>query len=257
MPKGIGLIVAGTEGVGKTTFAAEFPKKAECYSCPGDTGMEDLLELGVVSPSLVTNFDCTEYSQLFNGIRKSEAKTIIVDSLSGYEQLIQAHVCMEEYDNDFDKFFDYYKGPRQTVPRYVTEFCSMLENKRRQGQHVIVISHVADDVVKNPRGMDYTTTDLDLDKGARDIFKKWAANILFLALDPGIERVTKEVKRVAVEAKMKEGDTRVIFTQKSLVHVAKNKLGLPVIIPMGSSSEQAYDNFVKHLPPLYKEQLQD
>lgn len=256
MPKGIGLLILGTEGVGKTTFACELPKPIDGYSLY-ESGLEDLIELGKVYPKFTTNTNCEDYHKFLLDIKKSTASTLIIDSLSGYQRLLFDYITETKYEGDVDAFFSYYKGPRQEAPKYASDFCNILENKRRQGQHIVVIAHATDVLVKNPRGLDYTTTDLDMDQGIRDVFKKWAANILFMTVDPGISRVTKEVKRVATEAKMLDEDLRVIFTTKSLVHSAKNKLDLPQVIPMGHSAEEAYENFCSHLPPLFKDQLID
>ena len=255
MTKGIGILLAGTEGVGKTSFASEFPKRIDCFSIH-ETGFEDLIELGDISPKFSTDHQITNYSELVQGVSRSSASTIVVDSLVGYERILTEHVCRKEYEGDIQKFLDFYKGPRKSCPPYATEFWEILEHKRRSEKHVILISHVKAETFKNPRGLDYTTLDLDLDEGIRSVFKKFMANILFMDLDPGIDRVTKTVKGKATEAKMKEGDSRVIFTQKSLTHTAKNKLKLPVVIDMGSSSQEAYENFVSFLPPIFKDQLQ-
>lgn len=256
MTKGIGLIVCGTEGVGKTSFAAEFPKPITCFSCPGDTGMEDLIDLGEVNKQFVTNINCESYGDVSIGITRCDSKTIIIDSLLGYQHLLFQQVCDDKYEGNFERFYDYFKGPRQEAPRYAQEFCTKLENLRRQGKHIIVIGHVKDETVHNPRGLDYRRTDLDIDEGIKSVFKKWGANILFMTTDPSIERVTKKVSGTASEAKMKDEDLRVIYTRNSLVHTAKNKLNLPIVISMGQSSEDAYENFVERLPPLYKEQLE-
>lgn len=256
MSKGIGLLVIGTEGVGKTTFGAEFPKPIKAESLY-ESGVEDFIEMGIFDPKLVHNTNHDNYHELMLSIKNATEPTLLIDSTSGYQRLLFDYIIETKHDGDEDSFYAYYKGPRQEAPKYASDFCNLLENKRRQGQHVIVLAHAKDTTVKNPRGVDYTTTDIDLDEGIREVFKKWAANILFMTVDAGISQVTKMKNKVATEAKMMEEDLRVIFTQKSLVHSAKNKLNLPPVIPMGSSPENAYDNFCKHLPPLYKDQLID
>lgn len=256
MSKGIGLLIIGTEGVGKTTFACEFPKPIRVESLY-ESGVEDFIELGKMNPKSILNTQHDSYHEMKISVTRSTEPTLVIDSTSGLQRLLFDYIIQEDHDGNADSFYAYYKGPRQEAPKYASDFCNLLENKRRQGQNVIVLSHAKDTIVKNPRGVDYTSTDIDLDEGIREVFKKWAANILFMTVDPGIERVTKTVKNQATEAKMKEDDLRVMFTQKSLIHCAKNKLDLPPVIPMGSSSEQAFENFCQYLPPLYKDKLID
>lgn len=253
--KGLGLLLAGTEGIGKTTFAAEFPKKLTCLSIR-ETGMEDLIELGEVPDIFVTNINIENWSHLVSCVRSCKDQTLVLDSGSGLQRVLFDHVCQERFDGEYDEFMSYYRGPRQDCPQYLDRLCSDLELQRSKGTHLIVLAHSKVETFKNPKGLDYQTMEIDMDEGIRSVLKKFMANILYMDLDPGIERVTKSQKKQAVEAKMREGDVRAIFTQKSLTHVAKNKLGLPVVIPMGTSSEEAYDNFVAELPQMYKEELQ-
>lgn len=255
MPKGISLLIVGTEGVGKTSFAAEFPKPIDFYSM-SETGCEDLIDLGKISDQFVTDYVIDSFQELLTRIRNSQARTIVLDSVSGLQRVIFNYCASEDYGGDYDAFLDYYKGPRQQCPAYADQLCSLLENKRREGVHVILLAHTKVETIKNPKGLDYTTFEIDADEGIRSVFKKYMANILFMDLDPGTERVTKSLKGKAIEAKMKDHDIRVIFTQKSLTHTAKNKLDLPLVIPMGDSPEEAYDTFVDKLPPLFKDQLQ-
>lgn len=257
MSKGLGLLLIGVEGIGKTTFASEFPKPLTCFSIY-ESGFEDFMEMGIISPKFNENLYCDSYGEMIVRLNRCQSKTIVIDSLSGYQSLLFEDLTAKPpYNGDKDKFYDYYKGPRLVAPPFANDFCNILENKRRQGHHIVVLAHDRTTSIKNPRGLDYTASDISVDEGIREIFKHWAPNILYMTLDPGIDTVTKELKGVPKEARMKEDDVRIIFTRKSLVHSAKNKLNLPTVIPMGSSSEEAYDNFVKHLPPYYKEQLSE
>ena len=240
MAKGIGLLIIGTEGVGKTTFSYEFPKPIRIESLY-ESGAEDFLEAGVFDSKFTVNTNHDNYHELVLSIKKSTEATLVLDSTSGFQRVLFDYLIETKHGGNEDDFYAYFKGPRNEAPKYASDFCNMLENQRRKGQHVIVLSHAVNEVVKNPRGVDYTTTDIDLDKGIREVFKKWAANILFMTVDPDIDSVTKTKDRKATEAKMKDDDLRVIFTQKSLVHSAKNKMNLPPVISMGSSPTEAYD----------------
>lgn len=254
MAKGLGLLVMGVEGVGKTTFASEFPKPLTCFSI-FESGFEDFMEMGIISPKFNEHIECDSYGEMIVKINRCQSKTIVVDSLSGYQSLLFEYLIQTNYNGDADKFYDFYKGPRLASPPFANTFCNHLENKRKQGHHIVVLAHEENSLFHNPRGLDYNKSEIAIDKGIREIFMHWAPNILFMALDPGIQAISKEHKGVAKEAKMREDDVRVIFTRKSLVHSAKNKLNLPSVIPMGETSTEAFDNFVSYLPDYYKQQL--
>ena len=254
MVKGFSAIFYGSPGVGKTTLAMEFPKPIDCFSCH-ETGLEDLIDIGEVDPKYCRNINVKDYGTLLPSLNRSDARTVVIDALNGLQRLLFDYCIQNDYGGSFDEFMDYWKGPRQIAPRYATALCSTLEELRHKGTNVIILSHETTNLVHNPKGLDYTESTLDIDDGIRTIFTKWASNIIYMTLDPGIEQVTKKVKGTATEAKVKSDDVRVFFTQASLVHAAKNKVKLPSVIRMGSNSEEAYDNLVSQLPEVYKEIL--
>lgn len=254
MPRGLGLLPYGTEGIGKTSFALQFPKPLRCLSI-NEPGYVDLEDVGEV-PDGCSNIEIETLPQLKKELsHKTDAATIVVDSLSGLQELIFEELIETKFGGSADDFFSYYKGPRQHAPIVAGELCQLFENLRNVGKHILLLAHDCTDLVKNPRGLDYTTIELAADIGIRDVFKKWAQCILFMTLDPSVARVTKEQRKVAIEGKMEDEDMRVMFTQKSLVHSAKNKLHLPILIPLGGSAQEAYKNFTSKLPPNFKEML--
>ena len=255
MPRGLGLLIYGTEGVGKTSFALQFPKPLKCLSI-NEAGFIDLADVGEI-PEGAKNVEITSWPQLRSQLKTDcPEKTIVIDSGSGLQQLLFEHVTEAVYEGDTESFLSYYKGPRMHCPQQASELTMLFENLRAKEKNVLFLVHDTTEKVQNPRGIDYDTVDLEMDKGIRDVFKKWAQCILFMGLDPNIARITKSDKtRSPIEGKMQDDDIRIMFTTKSLVHSAKNKLHLPPVIPLGSSAPEAYKNFVSKLPPNFKEVL--
>lgn len=256
MPRGLGLIIYGGAGLGKTSLSLQYPKPLKCITVPPECGYADLDDLGRVPPNC-ENVKCDTLPKILQELKKARnsERTVVLDSGSGVQPTIFSHSISEDYEGDDQKFFDYYKGPRMTCPRYADLLCAEFEALRDAGVNVIFICHEKKGLVRNPRGVDYQSVDLDMDEGIREVFKKWAQCILYLCLDPNMERVTKTIAKKATEGKMKDDDVRVMFTTSSLVHSAKNKLGLPVLINLGDSEQEAYANFLQSLPTNFKEFL--
>lgn len=256
MTRGLGLILYGGAGIGKTSFALQLPKPLKCITIPPECGYVDLEDLGRV-PEGCENLKCDTVPRILQELKKSvkSDKTVVIDSGSGLQLSIFDHSIKEDYDDNDKEFYAYSKGPRMSCPRYADMVCTEFENLRDAGVNVVFICHEKKSTIKNPRGLDYQSVDLDMEEGIREVFKKWAQAILYMCLDPNMERVTKMVNKKAIEGKMKDDDVRVMFTTKSLVHSAKNKLGLPILVDLGDSEQEAYANFVEALYPNFKEFL--
>jgi len=122
-----------------------------------------------------------------------------------------------------------------------------------RGVHVIVIGHMATEETPNTLGANYLTHTLDMDKAVKASMIKWAGNILFLNIDINIVTVTEVAKdKTVLTGKAKDSDKRVIWTETSPGHIAKNRMNLPPVIKMGSSPDEAFKNFWKVLPDPYK-----
>lgn len=251
--KGLGLIEMGIEGVGKTGFALQFPKPLKCLSVK-EEGYEDLDIIGEV-PEGCENVVVKDWRQFRKELEDTSPATIVIDSTSGMQQILFEHCIQVDFEGDQDKFMDFYKGPRQVAPRYMMAMCDMLSSLRAIGTHILVLSHTETDVFKNPEGVDYSKVEIDMDKGIRQPLVKWAQSILYMTMDSGTSQVTRMEKGVAKEAKMNSGDKRVIRCDKSMTYTSKNKLKLPPVISMGSSAQEAYQNFFAKLPPKVQQSL--
>lgn len=244
--RGLGLIIHGPPGIGKTSFALQFPKPLKCLSLH-EAGYDDL-ELIDEVPEGCTNINCEDYNEFLRELQSGDAPTKVVDSTSGLQQLLFDHVCEKEYGGDFDAFLAYYKGPRMSCPRYVAKLETVLENLRRQGTNVIFLSHSKVETVRNPDGLDYNSISLDIDEGIRSTLIKWSQSILYMTMSTFEERITKEKGGKAIEAKMSNEDRRVIRCSQSLTYTSKNKLKLPPLIPMGANAQETFARFRSKLP---------
>ena len=180
MKRGLGLVLYGTEGIGKTGTALQFPKPLDCRSL-GETGFEDLEDIGEV-PEGCTNRNITNWSSLLGDIENSTAASYVIDSLSGLQELCFQHVIDTEFGGDVKKFTAYYTGPRQNAPIHMKELLHELTLLRGKGTNVILIGHAQTDMEPNALGDDYPSHVVDMDKGIRAPVLKWAQAILFMTL---------------------------------------------------------------------------
>ena len=96
--RGLGLIIYGVEGIGKTSFCLQFPKPLRCISVR-ESGFENLQDIGEV-PEGCSNDYAENWGDLINQIReapKREDRTVVVDSLSGTGQYMKDDILEEQY----------------------------------------------------------------------------------------------------------------------------------------------------------------
>lgn len=245
--RGLGLIIYGIPGIGKTSFAAQFPGPIQFYSMK-ESGYDDLNDVGEI-PDWCSNENILSWESFVVQFKKCTAKTIVVDSLSGFQQLLFRYVTEKYYDGDVKKFSAYYNGPRTDAPAVLErEWENVAAAKRNLGTHVILLGHAKTDTVPNALGTDYLAHIVDLDKGVGGIVNKWAQAILFMALD--IEAVKNN--RGQLTEKAKNTEERLMYTGTSPGHVAKNRLHLPDPIMLGDSAEKAFKAFWAKIPAVYK-----
>jgi len=246
--RGLGLVIYGIPGIGKTSFAAQFPGPVQFFSMK-ESGFDDLNDVGEI-PEWCSNENLLSWESFIVQFRKCTAKTIVIDSLSGFQQLLFRYVTDKFYDGDVKKFSAYYNGPRTDAPAVLDrEWEALATAKRNMGCHIILLGHAKTDMIPNALGTDYQAHIVDLDKGIGGFINKWAQAVLFMGLD--IEAARNN--RGQMTNKAQNTDERVMYTNTSPGHAAKSRgLKLPNPILLGDSAEQAFKAFWSKIPAVYK-----
>ena len=258
MPRGLGLIIYGIEGIGKTTFCLQAPKPLSIMPIR-EPGYFDLEDVGEV-PQGVTPLIVKDYEDVKVAISACQAKTLVIDSISGLQEFLVKYITNTVYGGSFKAFKSFYNGLRQDCPREVAEIIDLLEFIRNKGTNVLICAHRQTATEDDPSGPDIRVQTLFGDIGVTGPFMKWAQATLFLAGKKQVDIVTKSVgfggQSKVLEGKATAGVSRLMYTQFSGSHVAKNKLHLPPVIAMGKSAEESWSNFCKALPESIQKNLQ-
>jgi hypothetical protein len=260
--RGLGLIIYGVEGIGKSEFSLQFPKPLRCISV-NETGFEDLVDIGAV-PEQCENVNAQSWADLMTEFRQStDVRTIIIDSLSGVSQMMKDDIIKTVYsraENPLQAFGSFSEGWRIHAPIWAEKIEVAANLLRHKGINVILIGHTKIEKSKNIVSTDYQSASLNMESWPRDVLTKWAQAVLFMTMDFQI-RVTKSWKGAATEAKvvgdLEDEVDRIIYTTKHPSHSAKNRLNLPPFIPMGESASEAYSNFVSKLPDNFQQALKN
>lgn len=256
--RGMTGVIYGREGMGKTSLGLQFPGPVHCMSI-GETGYQDLEVMGQV-PDNSLNYVITSFQQLVQAVTKVNKGTIIIDSTKGLQNKIFDYVLATHYQNSTKDFHAYSSGSRKESPVVLQQFLDICNNKANEGVNIILIGHVGTISLPNTMGADYLCHVINLDDGdkglgMRSTLTAWAGFIFFLNLQVDITRVTEATKGLAMEGKAREEDNRVIYTTLSTAHQAKNRWGMPPVIPMGKSPQDAWANLSKHFPEAYRKEI--
>lgn len=243
------IVAYGPPGVGKTSFLAGFQQdcKVGIFHDPKEEGILDLIEYGQCpEPSVVEEFDSFE-GLIDIAVRVSQGQYDIdimgIDSLTGVERLCFEYHCNEYFDGDWTKngFYSYQQGPKNAAKTDWPRFLDAMDLVRSSGVNVMLLGHSHTKNYNNPEAENYDRYTPYLDKEIWSSCNQWAQAILYLNYDVQLEKARGESKKKANT----DRDDRFIYTEWSPVFDAKNRMGLPPIIEMGDSGDEAYLNFKK------------
>lgn len=255
--RGLTLIIFGIEGIGKTSFALQFPKPLGIIPIR-EPGFDNLDMVGEI-PKDVHPYRIKTYEDLCIAVEACQHKTLVIDSLSGYQEILVKYVTDNFYDGNSKKFDVYYSGMRQTCPKVVSQFVDILDFKASQGTNIILLAHRQVDVDPDASGPDTKIQTLFGDHAVMGPFLKWAQAILFMSGKKSIDINTKTAgygeNTKVLEGKAASSVTRLMHTSFSGNHIAKNLLHLPPVINMGNSAPESYTKFLEALPEKIRNRL--
>lgn len=215
------VVVYGPEGIGKSTFAAQFPEPI-FIDTEGSTDNMDVARLN--KPS--------SYTMLKNEIAWVKAnptvcKTLVIDTIDWAESLVIADVCAQHGKKGIEDF-SWGKGYTYTKEE-MGRLLNLLSELVDLGINVVLTAHAQMRKFEQPDEMgSYDRWELKLGKKTSSqtapLVKEWADMVLFANY--------KTVVMTADNGKKKAtGGQRVLYTQHHPAWDAKNRHGLPEEMP--------------------------
>ena len=211
------VVVYGPEGIGKSTFAAQFPETL-FIDTEGSTDNMDVSRLD--KPS--------SYTMLKNEIAWVKAnptvcKTLVIDTIDWAESLVIADVCAQHGKKGIEDFGwgNGYTYTKEEMGRLLNQLGELVD----LGINVVLTAHAQMRKFEQPDEMgSYDRWELKLGKKTSSqtapLVKEWADMVLFANY--------KTVVMTADNGKKKAtGGQRVLYTQHHPAWDAKNRHGLP------------------------------
>lgn len=222
------ILVYGTEGVGKTTFAAAAPK-------PLFIGAEDGTDhLDVARVPARSWLEIRAAVDLLLN-EQTEFETMVLDTVDAAEPMLWDFICRRDGKSSIEEY-GYGKGYQAALDEW-RSFLVQIEALRGKGINVLMIGHAQLKLFKNPENEDFDRYELKLNKSAAGLLKEWNDAVLFMNYETfsSKDTKTKRVRGVSTGA-------RLLYTTRTAAFDAKNRFALPDQMNLSFSELQEYMN---------------
>lgn len=227
-------VLHGVHGIGKSTWAASWPKPV---FVPTEDGIADI---DVSSFPLCLDLSTAHQAIIELGGGDHEFKTVVLDSADWLERLIWKHVCQKEGKKAITDF-GYGTGYGKSAAIF-GDLLTALNSCRNIGMHVVILAHSEVKRFENPEGDSYDRYVPKLHRDTSAMLQEWADEVLFANYRVNV-RKTDEGFNKERGVGVGSGE-RVMYASERPSHMAKNRLGLPGELPMD------FEKYSEFLPPL-------
>lgn len=223
------ILIYGTEGIGKSTTAAQAPNPIFIQTEDG------LDQIDCASFPLATTFGEVKdaLAALIND--DHEFESVVIDSVDWLERLIWDDLCRQYGVNSIEKVDGgYARGYTHALTNWRSVLHGLNTLRTRRGMCIVLLAHAKVETFADPEHAAYDRYSPRLHKHATALITEWADAVLFATRkiitkteDGGFGR-----ERTIAAGLGKDGGERVIRTVGSPACVAKNRYDLPAELPL-------------------------
>lgn len=213
VPKAQKVVLYGVEGIGKSTFAAQFPNALFIDTEDSTLHMD------------VKRFDKpTSWQMLLQQIdyvkQNKPCQTLVIDTIDWAEEICKRHLMAANGWSAIDS--EGYGKKYVALAKEIGELLNKLSEVIDIGINVVLTAHAWLRKKEEPDEMGaYDRYELKLEKKTAPIVKEWADMVLFANYKTTIITDSK------TESKKATGGQRMMFTTHRPTWDAKNRVGLP------------------------------
>ena len=210
------VVIYGVESVGKSTFAAQFPKPLFLDVEGGTAHLDtDRVEIATL----------TDLESAIRECQSTDYQSIIIDSADWAERLVLEGMLSQDKKKSVEDY-GYGKGFVMLAEKFA-RLLAAADQIVAGGKNVIFIAHSKVQRVEPPDLLAaYDRYELKLTKQSAPLLKEWADELWFFRFK------TKTVESESGRMKGIGGKERIILTTHSAAYDAKTRSGLAEELPM-------------------------
>ena len=211
----IRLVAYGAEGIGKSTFASQFPEPL-FIDVEGGTKQLDIARF----PQPET---WSELLAMVDAViaEPEICRTLVIDTIDRAETLLSAQLLAEAGVDSIEKYGGGYgKGYTAIQERMNKDLLMRLDRLIAKGVNVVLLAHAAMRKLESPDDPPYDRWELKVSKKVAPIIKEWSDILLFANYDI---TVVEENGRNKAKGQAK----RRMHANHRPTYDAKNRYGLP------------------------------
>lgn len=215
------IVVYGPEGIGKSTFAAQFPDPV-FIDTEGSTK-----EMDVARFDKASSWEMIQQQVKYIIGNPGCCRTLVIDTADWAEQIEITSLCEEKGWKGIEDL-GYGKGYTYCAEEF-GKFLNLLEDVVDKGVHVVITAHAQLRKVELPEEMgSYDHWEMKTSKKVAPMIREWADAVFFANYKTRIVEVDKKKKA--------QGGKRVMYTSHTPFWDAKNRYGLADELPFEYNS---------------------
>ena len=232
------VVIYGPEGIGKSTFAAEFPQPL-FIDTEGSTA-----HLNVRRLPKPESWEKLLEEVRYTGNNPGICKTLVIDTADWAERLCAAEVCARAKHSGIEDF-GYGKGYVYLKEEFA-KLLELLEKLKDTGINVVITAHAQMRKFEQPEETGaYDRWEMKLTKHVAPLVKEWADAVLFANFKTIVTNI--DGKGAAKGKNKAQGNARVMYAAHHACWDAKNRWGLADELPLD------YKQIARHIPGEGKE----
>ena len=206
------VVIYGSEGIGKSTMASQFPDPLFIDTEGGTSHMNvNRIDRPASWPELLS---------IVQEVAKEDVcKTLVIDTADWAEQLCTDYIC-QKYKQTSIESFGYGKGYTYLSEEFA-RLLSACDDVVASGKHVVITAHAKMRKFEQPDEMgEYDRWEMKLSRQVAPLLKEWCDMLLFMNYKTFVVQSENNTAKA-------QGGKRVIYTSHHPCWDAKNRHGLP------------------------------
>ncbi len=209
------LLIYGTEGIGKSTLAAQAPG---AIVIPTEDGLD---QIDCDSFPLARSFDDVLAYLTALATEEHEYKTVVIDSADWLERLIFDQVCKQYGAKSIEKVDGGYgKGYVHALTQWRQVIDALRYLREQKGMIVVLLAHAKIEKFADPESTSFDRFSPRLNKNAAALLCEWCDAILLATREHGAAKGEKS------------GGERILRCVGTPACLAKNRYDLPETLPL-------------------------